>query len=350
MNKRAAYHFTQLFYLFLLTTAGCLSAENQKSPDFQHQEIQSATEFNQSFKTEPGQTASEMVPQAVSIADSYRTALNNKLSNNFNYLWYFGDWNNLPSYISIVEEARNFQLVLIHPTNSNITPEQAFKVKIGHDEIEGTEDDVVIIGYLSVGEDIRTDKDHNRPIDRGDGLGPVYWDYEKQEKVYQKNGYASYYLDDRDKDGLPDRNWQYLGCYADPGNKEYQLVLRNGTKETEGFAGLEELFSLYHCDGVFLDTMDVVNPIGWGFPFYFEWAAQGGRDFIHQVREWYPDKLILLNRTMVYFDPNQTQENGTPPINRSSRRGGRGRGFPGCVNPTARGGVRTYGCYPRENR
>jgi hypothetical protein len=306
------FNSAQLLYIILFMTLGSLSASNQDSAGLQGQSIQSDIVVNQFDLSEPNEKTMEIKPQTFSIHDPDRVALKSKLSYFFNYLWYFGDWSNLPVNISIVEEAKDFQLVLIHPTNSNVTPEQIYEVKKGHDGKVGTADDVVIIGYLSVGEDIRTDKDHNRPIDRGDGQGPVYWNYEKQERVYQKNGYASYYLDDKDKDGLPDQNWQYLGCYADPGNKDYQQVLRYGTKSADGFAGLNELFSLYHCDGVFLDTMDVANPNGWGFPFYFEWTAQGGRDFIHQVREWYPDKLILLNRTMVYFDPNQRQENGTP--------------------------------------
>lgn len=225
-------------------------------------------------------------------------------------LWYFGDVSTSMRREELIRQAWEYTLMLIHPTNSDISPEDVLRIKAGRDGIPATEDDVIIIGYLSVGEDIRTDNDHGISPDTGDGSGPVYWDYEADSLVRQYGGYADYYLDDKDRDGKPDRNWQYGGCYADPGNEAYQRVLKGGTKGSDGFCGLDELFQTYHCDGVFLDTMDVVNPNGWGFPFYFEWTASGGRDFIARLRSWFPNKLLLLNRTMVYFDPNQIDSRG----------------------------------------
>lgn len=242
---------------------------------------------------------------------SLRTSFQRELTSASPFLWYFDDWNDVPYTKELIEQAWNYKLVLVHTTNSNILPEQILTIKKGRDGKINTMDDVYCIGYVSVGEDIRTDNIHQQKPAVGDGRGPVYWNYDKDELVYQNNGYASYYLDDRDKDGQPDRNWQYSGCYADPGNSEYQELLRYGKKDTDGFSGIEELYEVYHCDGVFLDTLDVVNPNSWGFPFYFEWTASGGKDFIQELRSWYPDKLIALNRTLVYFDPNQHQENGT---------------------------------------
>ncbi len=261
-----------------------------------------------------GQSLGEAVPEEpihIGITPE-RERLREKIASGINYLWYFGDWDEVARDEEYLDMAMDFGLVLLHLTNNDIDPEQVKTLRKGHDGISGTADDVLVIGYLSIGEDIRTDKDHMSPLEVGDGRGPVYWDYAKKEKVFQDNGYPSYYLDDRDKDGLPDRNWQYQGCYADPGNPDYQLMLKTGKKDEDGFVGLDELFSRYECDGVFLDTMDVVNPLGWGFPFYFEWVAPGGQKLIEQFRAWYPDKLILLNRTLVYFDPNGTQEDGTP--------------------------------------
>ena len=296
-------YFLIMLYLFFLVLPGC-STKSGIAAETEYTSIQNPT----GVKADSEQTGFPAIPEELSVREQMRK----KITDGINYLWFFGNWNEIQLNTSYLNTAKDFGMVLLHLTNNDINPEHIISLRKGHDGISGTEDDVLVIGYLSVGEDIQTDKDHQQPLETGDEKGPVYWDYENKEKVYQNNGYPSYYLDDRDKDGLPDRNWQYLGCYADPGNPDYQTVLKNGEKEQDGFVGLDEMFSLYQCDGVFLDTMDIVNPLGWGFPFYFEWVADGGQKFIEQLRNWYPDKLILLNRTLVYFDPNQKQEDGTP--------------------------------------
>ena len=62
------------------------------------------------------------------------------------------------------------------------------------------------------------------------------------------------------------------------------------------------------CDGVFLDTIDTAAPNTYtntssNNESKFEWTAPGFSAFIHRVRQTYPDRLILQNRGLFFFDP-----------------------------------------------
>src|SRR6185369_15670323 len=62
------------------------------------------------------------------------------------------------------------------------------------------------------------------------------------------------------------------------------------------------------CDGVFLDTIDTAAPnsfTGATSPNEgkFEWTAPGFSSFIKRVRKAYPDRLLLQNRGLFFFDP-----------------------------------------------
>lgn len=62
------------------------------------------------------------------------------------------------------------------------------------------------------------------------------------------------------------------------------------------------------CDGVFLDTMDTAAPNSFASSISnFEWTAPGFTDFIGKLRADYPDKVILQNRGVFFFDPRQAQ-------------------------------------------
>src|SRR5580704_7906920 len=78
------------------------------------------------------------------------------------YLIYYGNWT-----ASQVDYARtNYHLVILHPA-SNITSNDIATIKRGQDNIAGTADDVLVLAYLSLGEDDRA----GAPF-VGDGLGP----------------------------------------------------------------------------------------------------------------------------------------------------------------------------------
>jgi hypothetical protein len=62
------------------------------------------------------------------------------------------------------------------------------------------------------------------------------------------------------------------------------------------------------CDGIFLDTIDTAAPDAYTNPAdanvtKFEWTAPGFGAFIRKVHASYPDKLILQNRGLFFFDP-----------------------------------------------
>ncbi len=50
----------------------------------------------------------------------------------------------------------------------------------------------------------------------GDGPGPTYWN--GNQIVYQNNGYASFYLDDKDKNGVPDKDGIWSSYYLNAGD------------------------------------------------------------------------------------------------------------------------------------
>src|SRR5579859_7963219 len=78
------------------------------------------------------------------------------------YLIYYGNWT-----AGQVDYARtNYHVVILHPA-SNITSNQIATIKRGKDNIAGTADDVLVLAYLSIGED-----DRNGVPLAGDGLGP----------------------------------------------------------------------------------------------------------------------------------------------------------------------------------
>ena len=82
-------------------------------------------------------------------------------------------------------------------------------------------------------------------------------------------------------------------------------------------AGLREVLTADYgrgldCDGVFLDTIDTAAPNAYTNAqspneSKFEWTAPGFGAFIRHVHQAYPDKLILQNRGVFFFDPRHPQ-------------------------------------------
>lgn len=71
------------------------------------------------------------------------------------------------------------------------------------------------------------------------------------------------------------------------------------------------------CDGVFLDTIDTAAPNTYtstasSNESKFEWTAPGFSAFIQHVRQAYPDRLILQNRGLFFFDPQYPHYAFTP--------------------------------------
>ena len=193
------------------------------------------------------------------------------------YLVYYGSWND-----ELIFRAQDFDLVVLEP--SNITAEQLQAIRKGHDGIEGTDDDVIVLAYVSIGEV----SDGNIS---GNGLGPCYYDPDSDAIIYENQGYASFYLDDADHNGVPDRNGTWGSYYVYAGDTTWWDFV-----EAEADAALAK-----GADGLFLDTVDTASP--WG---NYGWTAQGMSALISHLRDRYPDIYLMPNRGLFYFDPHQT--------------------------------------------
>ena len=236
----------------------------------------------------------------------------------YSYLAYYGNW--MEDQVSFARD--HYRLVIIHPSVSNISPGQIAAIQAGPDRTRGTEDDVLVLGYLSVGEDDRP----GAPF-VGDGLGPRVDPRSSDTGTLRNidvNGrpspgglqYASYYLDDgllsggrsSAHDGVPDRNAAFGGYYVNAGDPGWQAVLRSSTKATAGKAGILELLTRtvgagYGCDGLLLDTLDVAAPNSYGVTRY-EWTAPGLSALLHATAADFPGKIMMGNRGLFFHDPN----------------------------------------------
>lgn len=203
------------------------------------------------------------------------------ISNSSDYLCYYGSWNSEKLF-----RAKDFDLVILEP--SNITTEQIAELKNGHDGISGTVDDVVVIGYVSIGED-------HVGTRAGDGRGPCYYDYTSSQMVYTNLGFASWYLDDADHNNLPDENSNWGSFYVNAGDSLWRDFVKNNP------AGTDNTLVTKNCDGLFLDTIDTASP--W-YPWPYRWMVVQMSEMIGWLRETYPNKYLIANRGLFYFDPD----------------------------------------------
>jgi hypothetical protein len=212
-----------------------------------------------------------------SILYAQPTKKSSSLNSGSDYFIYYGGFDN-----NKVLQAQYLDLFVLDVRN--ITPAQVEDIRDGFDNILGTDDDVIVIGYLSIGE-------QDGELIEGDGTGPVYRN--GSEIVYQKNGYASFYLDDKDRNGVPDKDGIWNSYYVNAGDTAWWEFNRP-------FA--EDILSNHGCDGLFLDLVDTGGPNSWGLPY--EWTAEGMIRYIEYLRQTYPGKYILANRGIFYFDPS----------------------------------------------
>lgn len=226
------------------------------------------------------------------------------------YLIYYGNWT-----AAQVDYARtNFHLVILHPA-SNITSNQIATIKRGKDDLAGTADDVLVLAYLSIGEDDRVgapfvgDRMGPRVDPRGSESDPLssITNALGQPSAGGTN-YASYYLNAQaQQTGKPDENSSFGSYYVNAGAPAWWTVLQTMTKATSGQSGLAEILTTnignaLNCDGLFLDTVDTAAPDAWGTAY--EWTAPGMQRLIGQIHTNYPTKWLMANRGLFFFDPN----------------------------------------------
>jgi len=226
------------------------------------------------------------------------------------YLIHYGNWTS-----TLVAQARmNYKLVILHPSASNVTAADIATIRSGPDGVAGNGDDVKVLAYISVGEDDRpgapfvADGDGPRVDPRPAYESPLAGVNPMGLPSPGGTGFASYYLDDNDQDGQPDRNSVFGGYYVNPGDPAWYQILKTKTKAADGRAGIQELLGTttgngYGCDGLFLDTLDTPAPNSFGAT-YFEWTTPAYRDLVKHISDDNPSKLLMANRGVFFFNPN----------------------------------------------
>ena len=233
------------------------------------------------------------------------------------YMIYYGELNP-----DIINEAKQYEVFILHPRTGNVTREQVQEIRSS-----GT----IVLGYVTIGEDLRTSwmtPEQMLQDERfiGNGEGPRVDPRPAGATTFDDvdingnpsdggTGYASYYLDDNDHDGRPDFNPYFACAYVNMGDPNWYRVVDDMTIDgPEQIPGLREVLTDDYgrglgCDGVFLDTIDTCAP-----NYYtsddqenktrFEWTAPGVAEFCRRIKEEYPDKLILQNRGIFFYNPN----------------------------------------------
>ena len=270
------------------------------------------------------------------------------------YAVYYG-----PLDSTSVAALKAYDLVIVHPDQAmNSTPGISVALlRASVQELKAA--GVTVIAYVSVGEDLRvrtyfhpydatyypdlpddgwlhpdwsslqtdgrfykswpTDLNFVGPVvdprgalDGGGALDSYYrWPYQTDK------GWASYYLDDADRNwvpslnpDLPDYNRYFGAFFVNVGDRLWYETLRDQTRSFDGLFGMDELLSSdgLGFDGLFLDTIDTMGPntytkSGDPVPSEYEWTAPGLLYFIQNVKRDYPDTLIVQNRGLFFFDP-----------------------------------------------
>ena len=232
-----------------------------------------------------------------------------------------------------------YQLAVVHPVNGELTRDIVADIQDGVDPLDPA-DDVLVLCYISVGEDLRTvalsdEQMRADPRFQGDGSGPrvdprgiLAWtgSLDNIDPVGLPSpggsGFASWYLDDNSVsndpngmgDGLPDRNSLFGAAFVNAGDPAWFEALQEMTFQDDGVPGMREILTTdfglgLGCDGLFLDTIDTAAPNSFtdsNSPNQseFEWTAPGFTTFIQRLRNTYPNALIMQNRGLFYFNPD----------------------------------------------
>lgn len=231
------------------------------------------------------------------------------------YMIYYGEVND-----AVIEKAVQYDLVILHPKQGNITREQVERIQRGG---------AYVLGYISIGEDLRTNGMTSEQMLRdarftGDGTGPRIDPRDEGATNLDHvsltgkpssagSGFASYYLDDNDHDGKPDFNPNFNCAYTNMGDPAWFDVLDNMQIDgVDGIAGIREILTEEYgrglgCDGLFLDTIDTCAPNSFTgdeepHKTRFEWTAPGVVKFMERLEEQYPEKYILQNRGIFFYN------------------------------------------------
>lgn len=207
----------------------------------------------------------------------------------------------------MVQRAHRFELVVVHPGEGfeNLTPGLVSQIQAGQDGQKGTADDVVVLSYVTIGED---DQPPAGPPPATPQPGPSYHDAKGWHR--SNGGYPSRFLDEvayvfeangerrygengkpltqAGHDGIPDENGVWGSYYVNPADPEWQAMI---------LARMKRLQDEFGVDGFFLDTVDTSSP--WGsYPYSQpEMAAT-----LQKIRKAFPQRKIMANRGMFLLE------------------------------------------------
>lgn len=221
------------------------------------------------------------------------------------YALHYGSWDD-----AAVQRSHKFDLIVAHPgdEDANLNLDLVKRIKAGRDGQPGTADDVIVLAYVTVGED---DKPPAGPPVTPAPVGPMT--YANKALKPTKAGYPTRFLDQiaysfdkngerkygengkpltgKGQDGVPDENGVWGSFYVNAGDKQWQQVV---------LGKMRKLQDDYAVDGFFLDTLDTASP--WGNYSYTQPQMAG---MLKLIRSTFPDRFILGNRGMFLLDTHR---------------------------------------------
>lgn len=248
------------------------------------------------------------------------------------YIIYYGTWTD-----ALVDRVKSrYDMVILN--TKGITPRQAARLRAGANPADAR-DDVLVLGYISVGEDERTNgltpeqmKKDKRFVLDGSGpavdprVGGPYPDGAviptdiNQNGTMTYGGFAPFYLNDNfvtnktGKKDVPDFNRNFNGAFVNPGHPAWYKALSDMTIKKDKVSGIREIVTSgygagYGLDGLFLDTLDTAAPNSWTNAknvnqSEFEWTAPGTQTFVRKLANEYPSSLIVGNRGLFFYTPD----------------------------------------------
>jgi hypothetical protein len=303
-----------------LDTAESIEASIESLVVSEMSETQSTIDSKESQES----SVNSEIPAPPDLYENLEVDIDPDTASRLSYMVYYGALDD-----KTIEMAKQYDIVIIHPRVGNITREQVQRIRAGN---------TLVMGYLSIGEDLRTSglTPEQMLADKrflGDGTGPRVDPRTDTTILDGTNlsgipspagtGYASYFLDDNDHDGTPDMNPNFNCAYVNIGDEAWYDVLDQMRIDgTDKVPGIKEILTDDYgrglgCDGLFLDTIDTCAPNSYtddSSPNItrFEWTAPGVQEFMERLKAEYPDKFILQNRGLFFYNPDLPQYDFSP--------------------------------------